>query len=228
VAFSAPTAPAAFLADEYPHGNGYGIMTISATDGTAKVVGILADGTAYTSAAILCRDATVPVFASFTARTGSIVGTALVNTSAGTTDATGTGFRWFRSVNKSQFYPWGYDTGLTVDLVAAKQSTSGPDTLSLSNPDVTFSEGTFSGSPVDKSFTGSGTTFTSADKTTKLTFATSGLMTIEYTPVTGQKYAGKGIIVGKGAAHAAYGYILSPVPTHTDGTGEGGLVTVNP
>jgi hypothetical protein len=228
VAFTVPVAPGTLLADEYPHGNGYGIMTISATDGAAKVVGVLADGTAYSSAAILCRDSTVPVFASFAARTGSIVGTALVNTSAGTTDATGTGFRWFLSVNKGQFYPWGYDAGLTVDLVAAKQSTSGPDTLGLSSPDLTFTNGSFSGSPVSKAFTGIGTTFTSADKTTKLTFAITGLMTVEYTPVMGQRYAGKGIIVSKGTAHAAYGYILSPVPAHTDGTGQGAQVTVNP
>ena len=110
-----------------------------------------------------------------------------------------------------------------ADLFGAKQAGS------ITATQVVFSAGPFASADVTRSLTAGA----SADKTTKVTFSAAanavGVMTAEYTPVVGQKYAGKGIIISKtGGLTKAYGYILSPLPAHTDGSGEGGLVTVNP
>ena len=226
VAFSVPTAPGSLLADEYPHGNGYGSLVIDPASGAAKITGFLADGTAYTSASVLCRDATVPVFASFLARVGSLCGKLTIDLGATDTDITGTDLRWFRSENKSQYYPWGYDTGLTVDAVGAMRTTSTPASLGLSGaPSVDFTDGPFSAAAVNKVLSGT-TTLVSADGTTKLVLASTGLVTGEYEAPA--EYLIKGIIVGKGSTGEAYGYILSPLPVHITGNGEGGLVTLNP
>ena len=61
----------------------------------------------------------------------------------------------------------------------------------------------------------------------KISFASTGLMSGEYSTASG-KHVVKGIIVGKAGSGEAYGFILSPLPAHTDGNGEGGLVMVNP
>jgi hypothetical protein len=227
VAFSVPTAPGTLLADERPHGNGFGSLVISATSGAAKMTGFLADGTAYTSSSVLCRDATVPVFASFLARVGSISGKLTIDLGASATDITGTGLRWFRSENKSQYYPWGYDTGLTVDAVGAKRTTSLPASLGLTGaPSVDFTDGPFSAAAVNKVLSGA-TTLVSSDGSTKVILnATTGLVTGEYK--TPGKHLVRGIIVGKAGSGEAYGYILSPLPVHITGNGEGGLVTLNP
>jgi hypothetical protein len=232
VAFTSPSTPASLAADEYPHGNGYGILTVSGTDGAAKLVGVLADGTAYSSSAYLCKTtpATVPIFASFASRLGSIVGTATIDQSQATTDVTATGIRWFRSANTAaQYYPYGYaydtDTGLTVNLIGAKQSTSTLPTFSATT-NVDFTLGSFASSPVMAKVIGAG--LASTDKTTKLAFkATTNVLSGSYTPVGGNANVIGGIAVGK-ASTTVYGYILSPLPKHTDGTGEGGLVTLHP
>jgi len=56
VAFTAPVAPLTLPADEYPHGSGYGVLTLSNTDGAVKFAGVLADGTAFTSSSVLWQD----------------------------------------------------------------------------------------------------------------------------------------------------------------------------
>ena len=226
VAFTAPATPASLALGEYPEGNGYGILTVSTVDGTSKLVGVLADGTAYTSAAILCIDGTVPVYASFAVRSGSIVGTATIDQTQPTTDVTATGIRWFRSATSSQYYPFGYafgsDTGLTVNAVGAKQSTSTAPTLS-STASVTLS-----GDAISLSGKVIGSAGASTDKTTKLAFkATTNVIAGTYTPVGGAAYILGGIVVGK-ASSTCYGYVLTPAVKNTDGSGEGGLLTVTP
>jgi hypothetical protein len=229
LAFSVPVAPATLLADEYPHGNGYGVLTISSTDGSTKIVGVLADGTAFTSAAMLCKTNVVPVYASFAGSIGALVGTASADSVPATTDVTGTALRWFRRANSGQYYPWGYDSGLTVDLLGAKQTTSTQALLALSSaPTLEFSEGPFA-AVISKVLGTTATGFASADKTTKLSFTATGLMSGEHSPSgSATKHLIKGIIVGKGGTAEAYGYILSPKPAAIDGTGQGGRVELNP
>jgi hypothetical protein len=214
VAFSAPATPAALLSDEYPHGNGYGVLTISAKDG-AKLVGVLADGTAYTSSSVVCKPVspatqnTVPVYASFAAAKGALVGNATITAAAA---VTGTDFRWFKSQNSGQYYPYGFaqgaDTGLTIDIAAGGlQSAATAPTLTT----VSFSGGAFGGALQ---------TGLTVGTNPNISFKTTKVMGGSFTNASGSNMIG-GIVVGS----TAYGYILTPLPKHIDGTGQGGLVS---
>jgi len=112
-----------------------------------------------------------PLYASFATRIGALVGTATVDTAPATTDATGAGLRWFRSINKGQCYPRGYDTGLTINLIGAKQTSSTQASLALSGtPTVEFSGGPFTA--LVSQLLGTATKgFLSTDKATSLSLA---------------------------------------------------------
>ena len=211
VAFSAPATPADLNTDEYPHGNGYETIKFG-LKGVATTAGTLADGTVYTSAATATTTNVVPVFASFASRTGSLVGNATIATPA----VTGTGFRWFKSASASQYYPYGYanggTTGLTVDI-AAGNSTAGTNLPAT----VSFTGGEF------ESLAQSGITVgaTSSATAAKMVL-TAGVNKGEWAGNT--THPGKHIIGGVNVNGVNYGYILSPLPTQTDGTGQGSLV----
>ena len=230
VAFGVPqdTNPSPLPSQERPHGNGYGVLTVASSDGAAKVVGILADGTAYTSAAFLCRDNTVPLYASFASRTGAICGELAIDHAESASDVLGFDINWYRSEHNGHFYPFGYGTGLTVTAVGGLQSFSLQASLGLTAAPVLAMEGALG--VTSKTLAASGTGFASADKTTKLSFSSTGLMSGEFTPAgTANKHVIKGVIVGKGGVGGeAFGYFLTPVLAHEDGTGQGGIITVTP
>jgi hypothetical protein len=178
------------------------------------VKGTLADGTAFTSAStVTATNNVIPVYASFASRTGAIVGNATISGAA----VTGTGFRWFRSENlAAQYYPYGFangaTTGLTVDIAA------GSSTLGTTLPGtVTFSGGEFAAASATVNVTGGASTAAAA----KLVIAT-GIIKGEW--AGNATYPGKHIIGGANVNGTNYGYILSPLPDHTDGAGEGSLV----
>ena len=229
VAFGAPASPAPdLLPGEYPEGNGYGVLTVDAKAG-AKLVGKLADGTAYSSSSVACppvspaTEDTVPVFASF-AGIGSLVGEALVE--AGVVDSS-SAFRWFKKENAGQYYPYGFangaTTGLSIDIVAGGTRTAATiPTIVLNTSTVSFTGGSLDLAG-DALFDVHNMVITSATNP-KLTFnATTKLLTGTYT-AGAEINTIAGIVVG----NTAYGYILTPLPKHTDGTGEGGLVTLVP
>ena len=114
-----------------------------------------------------------------------------------------------------------------MTAVGAKQSTSTQASLGLTAAPVLDMEGALG--VTSKTLAASGTGFASADKTTKLSFASTGLMSGEFTPAgTANKHVIKGVIVGKDGSGEAFGYFLTPVLAHEDGTGQGGIVTVTP
>ena len=239
VAFSAPvpTAPGSLAADEYPAGEGFATLVLAPSTGAATVTGSLADGTVFTSSVLLCRNGSLPVYSSFTDRIGSLWGIWDLNDLPGS-DLTGQAMHWFRSPNHAQYYPEGYGAGLTVEATGTKRPTAVSDLLIwlglTAGDSVDFSGGPFS-SPANyvlstASTAATSSSYTSADKLTKLTFSTTtGLITGEHkASSTAVKHDIKGIIIGKGSAATAHGYILSPQPAHTDGTGLGGRVQLNP
>ena len=234
-ALGVPVASSSLTPDKYPHGNGYGVLTIT-DKGAAKLTGYLADGRSFSCSALLCRDGTVPLFDSFMEKVGSLVGTAKLEDKAAS-DVEGTGIRWFLGTHAGQYYPTGYTDGLTMTLVGAKRVAGLVTTLGLTTASqVTFSEGPVSAASVNKVLATTSATATTRsyapalpDKSTKVTFnLTTGLMTVDHTPTGGVKHNGKGVIVGKGPAAEAYGYILSPLVRPADGTGQGGLVEITP
>ena len=239
VAFSAPvpTAHGSLAADEYPAGEGFATLVLAPSTGAATVTGSLADGTVFTSSVLLCRNGSLPVYSSFTDRIGSLWGIWDLNDLPGS-DLTGQAMHWFRSPNHAQYYPEGYGAGLTVEATGTKRPTAVSDLLIwlglTAGDSVDFSGGPFS-SPANyvlstASTAATSSSYTSADKLTKLTFSTTtGLITGEHkASSTAVKHDIKGIIIGKGSAATAHGYILSPQPAHTDGTGLGGRVQLNP
>jgi hypothetical protein len=235
VAFGVPTIGTAdLIAGEYPTGNGYGILTISSIDGAAKIAGILADGTAFSSAAFLTRDNVVPVYASFLARVGALCGEFNMDTAPTTSDLTGTGIRWFRAENKSQFYPFGYDTGLTVTAVGAKQSGSLQASLgTIAAPELSLTGAGLVGTVtkvLGSLTTGFGLTEVNKTKTTIAFNATTRIASGEYTPLgaTTSKHVLRGIIVGKDGSGEVYGFFQTPVPANTDGSGQAGVISFVP
>jgi hypothetical protein len=229
VAFTPPTSSSSLPPERYPHGNGYGVLTVSGLAGSSRLVGVLADGTAYSASSVICLNNTIPLYAAFRGGIGSLSGTVAVDTTAASTDVTGTGFKWFRNDPASQYYPLGYDTGLSMDLIGALQSTSTRTALGLSTaPQVTLSAGPFT-SPVTKALIVGTSSLSSADKLTKLTISTKSLITGDHKSAIGAiKHSIKGIIVGKGGTACAYGHILSPLPITTDGTGQAGKLELAP
>ena len=229
VAFDAPLSPAPdLLPGEYPEGNGYGTLTIG-TKADAKLAGKLADGTAYTSSSFVCppvspaTEDTVPVYASFAAATGALVGDALVDTSAETVDSSSP-FRWFKKENAGQYYPYGFangaTTGLSINILAgAVRPTATPI---LVGQLVSFTGGSLDLAG-DAFFDLLGVSDQVITATVpKLSInATTKVLTGSYTKA-GIIYTIEGIVVGT----STYGYILTPQPKHTDGAGEGGLVTI--
>ncbi|MBL9118010.1 MAG: hypothetical protein JNJ83_23580 [Verrucomicrobiaceae bacterium] len=226
-AFGVPVPSGSLVAGDYPTGNGYGILTIGAADGAVKLAGFMADGTPYASKTFLCMDNTIPIYASFAARVGCVVGTATMANLAGS-DFEGTNLRWHRAENGGHYYPWGYDTGLTVTIVGAKQSTSTKSSLGLSAaPTIDLSGGDLT-TPVTKTIPLSGTAHASADKTTKVAFSSVGVVAGAFEPVKGAKRVIKGIIVGKAGSGEVYGYFQSPLPKQMDGSGLAGQIVINP
>jgi len=171
---------------------------------------VLADGTAYASSSVVCKpvapltENTVPVYASFAAAKGALVGNATITAAAA---VTGTDFRWFKSENSGRYYPYGFalgaDTGLTIDIAAGGAVGTLP-TLTT----VGFSGGGFSSSSI------------AVGTNPKISFKSTGVMGGSYTNASGSNLIG-GIVVGG----SAYGYILTPLPKHIDGSGQGGLVS---
>ncbi|MBL9114798.1 MAG: hypothetical protein JNJ83_07290 [Verrucomicrobiaceae bacterium] len=238
VALTAPVAPPSLAVGEYPTGNSVGTFTVKGTDGTAKAVIRLADGTVATSATWLRKNSTVGIYAPFAARLGALVGNATVDTSALNTDVTGTGLRWFRAPNNSHYYQAGYEEGLTVDLTGAFQSTSTLGSMNFTanspNATLTVSSPLVAGSPVTKNMdvNGSGVGLTNPlTKDPKFTIlpttsTKSGQITGQYTDLSSGKHSIFGIVVAKGGVSNAYGFLLSPLPKNVDGTGKGGLVQI--
>jgi hypothetical protein len=245
VALTAPSAPMTLATGEYPTGNSVGTLTVKSTDGSAKAVIRLADGSVATSATWLRKDNSIVIYAPLAFNLGSLCGMTAVDTGAASTDITGTGLRWFRAQSNSHYYPFGYDTGLTVDLVGAKQSSStlGSLNLTVASPNATLdiTNPRIPASPVLKSLAisgaGVGISTVVGDKSTKYTIipatsTKSGQITGSYTDIPGGtgKYSIFGIVVAKGSSSQAYGMNISPLPTLVTGRGQGGgaVLTVLP
>ncbi len=138
----------------YPQGDGFATLTL-ASAGTFTVVGVLADGSAWTAAGGLVRDGQAACFAqlltpgSRTERGGTFSGTLVFDSIAAGTDVTGDDLIWTRpqvsqvsgstaAALASQLYTAGWPSGIIVDAVGALYSRASTlqSTLGLSNVGV--------------------------------------------------------------------------------------------
>ena len=141
-------------------------------NGTVSVVGKLADGTAISASAPLSKTNTWPLFKPLYpvagVTKGCIAGQITLDDTQVESDMAGTDLLWFRPFQLVQWYPYGWDEGILVDLMGAKYvvppatpATSvfpGPGPASAlkavdpvnGNVGATFSDGLLSG-PITRS-----------------------------------------------------------------------------
>ena len=163
--------PAGFTLADYPQGDGYATVTVY-INGTVSVVGKLADGTPISASAPLSKTNTWPLFKPLYpvlgVTKGCIAGQVTLDDTQVESDMAGTDLLWFRPFQLVQWYPYGWDEGVLVDLTGAKYvvppatpATSvfpGPGPASAlkaadpvnGNVGATFSDGLLSG-PITRS-----------------------------------------------------------------------------
>ena len=112
----------------FPKGDGWAKMKVSA-DGIAKVVGVLADGTAFSTSLALARTGEAPLYVSLYKKQGSLTGQIIFAGNPGVSDAAGT-LHWHKPANVPQTPR--YPAGFSIDqpfLSSAYRFTSGARVL---------------------------------------------------------------------------------------------------
>lgn len=136
-AFSALEAPNGGLeSDAFPQGDGWASLRIG-LDGTARLAGQLADGTALTMYSRLTEGNRVAFHAPLYRGKGSLSGRARYQ-NLETSDANGSQFLWFRPAQlqprPAPLYPNGWPGGIHVDLEASRFVASAVPYLSAPTP----------------------------------------------------------------------------------------------
>lgn len=230
---------------DYPQGHGYATGTIS-TNGTVSLTGKLADHTVITLSMPLAEDNSWPLFAQLYGKKGSISGHITVDDSQTETDMTCGGLMWFRPYQTSQWYPFGWEEGILVNLIGSKYTVPPATPPATVFPDL---------DPVDPT---NGNAIVSFDygllpsvleskiniaaTTNKVTLAgtnttpasmsivkTSGLFTGSFTHTNGTKPTFQGVIYQKdGMFRGGWGYFMTAKPKKLDYTGQSGSVLLTP
>ena len=214
----------------FPQGTGYATMGIS-VKGVVSLTGKLADNTVVSASAPLSKTLQWPVFAPLYAAKGSISGMAtLADAAANVEDVTGT-LTWFRPEQNVQWYPYGWNDGLTVGLLGARYAVppSGSVFLGLKgitpNATIAFTDGLLS-QPISRDITIAPTNLVSSTSPTLVITKASGLFTGSFTHSDGSKLPYQGVILQKGTKQGGWGYFMSRA-TPLDYLGESGAVQVS-
>lgn len=239
--------PPEFTAVDYPQGTGYGTMNVSKT-GVVTFTGTLADGTAISASAPVSRQGNVimwPLYAEMYSKAGSLSGYVAFDASQSLSDVSATdstaALKWFRPFLDSQHYPYGWPEGVKLDLLGAKYTAVGGQSVlpGLDDPsrlaDLQFASGPFDtaiGRLVSISIADQVTKLPASDPSYALSITrSSGLLSGSFVPPgTVTKLSFQGIIYQKGGAAQAggHGFILSATPKVKDYTGQSGRVNLKP
>ena len=116
----------------FPKGDGWAKMRVSAA-GIATVVGVLADGKAFSTSLSLARNGGAPLYVPLYKKQGSLVGTIVFAGNPGVSDAAGT-LHWDKpdNVPKTPRYPAGFSIDLPF-AASAYRFTSGSRVLASLN-----------------------------------------------------------------------------------------------
>ncbi|MDB6117962.1 MAG: hypothetical protein JWO08_1743, partial [Verrucomicrobiaceae bacterium] len=230
---------------DFPQGSGFGTITLTAA-GSASFSGTLADGTVVTASAPISKNLTIPLFAQLYAlKAGSFSGLVTLDDTQADSDLKAVNCAWFRPWSNNQYYPWGWDEGVSVNLFGAKyQSTSlatnvllGATNLPSPNTLLTFTEGSLASTvtkQVNVSATNAVTKFDTTDKSFGLTLvASTAKITGTFPHTSGTTSAFQGIVYQKGnnttdVQLGGNGYFLTLAPKVINGEGTSGKVTVKP
>lgn len=252
--------PQGFTLADYPQGDGYATASVK-LNGTVSIAGKLADGTPVSASAPLSKtkdnndiehifwplfQALYPVGG---VNKGCIAGWATLDDTQTETDMAGTNLLWFRPFQLVQWYPYGWDEGIHVDLMGAKyvvppaapptsvfpgpgpaSALKGADAVN-GNVGASFSDGLLSGSltrSVNVSTTNVATRPTSnTDAAFSMTITTaSGLVKGIFTHTDATKPEFLGVILQKGTQRGAFGYFLTKQPAVIDYKGESGGISL--
>lgn len=230
------------IAVDYPQGDGVGAITISNT-GIVKLTGKLADDTAITASAPLSQALKAPLFAQLYTNKGSFSASVQLNSAAADSDLKAVDCVWFRPWQNVQWYPWGWEEGVKVDLYGASYVKTGTVIPGLPNaPNVTTAnaELTFNDGQLDESVTGQvNISPTNVVKTTaggsmaatafKVTLkAATGDISGTFTHTNGTVPTFVGKVYQKGPNAGTYGYFMTAKPKVVDGLGESGGFSLAP
>ena len=120
VLFTGGTAPGLTLAaSPYPLGDGFGRLTVQA-NGTTRLVGRLADGSALSYANALSKENVLPLWIPFEHGKGALAGPAAFREIPGVSDLDGPDLRWFKPAKpRDTTYPAGWPGGIHLDLIGS-------------------------------------------------------------------------------------------------------------
>lgn len=232
----------------YPQGDGIGTITVTSA-GNVTLVATLADGTALTATSTLSSPAPTSKVALFTklySSQGFLSGLATLDATQAGSDLSATDVRWLRpAIAGTHYYPVGWPTTLTTDLLGAKYDATGSvlkradgadgnligDELLAEdadgNAELSFVEGNLAG-PIAKALniaTDNLVTGVAADTSFVLNLdAPTGAISGTFTHSDATTPAFRGVIFQKGPEAGAFGYFLSTQPPTITGAGKSGLV----
>ncbi len=227
---------AGFTSQDYPQGDGYLTINVKA-DGTVVMSGKLADDTTITSVANLSQSNQWPIYQALYTDKGSVAATAQLDDTQSDTDATAMDMMWFRPAQNSQWYPYGWDEGILVDMLASKY-TPPPAAVftglaaihpTLGNTNLTFTKGLLTSTLTKYVNLTSANVFTKAPTTDSSftfmpTFGT-GVLNGTFTHSDGTKPKWQGVLMQKGANKGGHGYFMTTQPTVLNYLGESGKVS---
>ena len=213
----------------FPQGTGYATMAVS-VKGVVSLTGKLADNTTFSGSAPLSKTSQWPVFAPLYTAKGSISGMAnLADAAVNVEDVTGT-LIWFRPEQNVQWYPYGWNDGLSVGLLGARYAVPASGSVfpalqaMMPNATLVFSNGLIA-APISQDITIASTNLVTPAGVTAITKA-SGLFSGTFTHSDGSKLPYQGVILQKGAKQGGWGYFMSRA-TPLDYLGEGGSVKIS-
>ncbi len=224
-----------FTTHDYPQGDGYLTFKVLA-NGSVSMSGKLADDTVVTMSGNLSQAKHWPIFQSLYLNKGCIAADAVLDDTQADTDATAMNMLWFRPFQVVQWYPYGWDEGIYIDMLASKYTPS-PATVfpglnvtnsTTGNTDLTFTDGLLTSS-VTKFVNLTTTNVLTKAPTTDATFTfvpvfTTGLIsgTFKHSDNTTPKW--QGVLMQKGANKGGHGYFMSSKPAVLNYIGESGAM----
>jgi hypothetical protein len=225
----------------YPQGKGYGSLKVGSS-GAVSLVGVLPDGTTYTSSGWLAEasavDQTVSLYQSLYRGSGSLALELAVDrnsTSNANSDVLSLRGVWVRpELKSSRSYKAGWVSGL--DLSAIGTRFTAPDgsasllkglSAGSSNAQITFKDGKLSAPKTVLLDIGAGDVLTKSLGDSKLSLSigkADGIFTGFFTHTDGKSTSFKGILLQKGANARGFGFFMNSA---TSGSESGG-VTLSP
>jgi len=228
-----------FSKSDYPQGDGYLTFNVN-SNGMVLIVGKLADGTDITAFGALSESLHWPIFVSLYGGKGCIAADAALDDTKADTDATAMNMLWFRPFQNVQWYPYGWDEGIFIDMLACKfegiyfkvwltNRVTGNSTLS-------FSEGLLA-SPVTKpveviNLSNKATKVQDADLSFSLPpfLPNNGVIKGIFTHTDGTQTKWEGVVIRKsgnflgGANDGGHGFFLTRYPATINYLGESGAM----